>query len=534
MKKYLNKLILVVVLMTASLSCSDEFLELTPRSQELEGNAYITEEDAFSAVTAIYDALAVQNWNFVPLQSDIVSDDLFAGGEAGGGMGQWQEQERSVISVENGAATDLWNRCYSGIYRANFYMFKEGGIEWTSEENRKRMMAEARLLRAYFYWDLVRHYGWVPIIREFIENPEEYKDLTQSTPQEVYQFIAEDILAALPDLPYNTSAAEKGRVTKDVARMLLGRIYLYREGFAKNVLGVTGDWTNGSTVIDRAYVAAQIDSIITSGRYSLPEYAEVFDWENDNGPESIFEWQYSEQTALGGEGWGNIWGVDGNFSVQFFGPRDPEGDETVAAGWSFGTISWSLYDEFEAGDPRRDVTVYDAEANLTKYTIGYQNTGWFNRKYMARADYLTGNGEPSFNHRRNYIDMRLAEAYLIGAELYLNVDNDKATDYLNEVRTRAMGPANAKSSITLDDIYHERRVELAGEGHRKWDLLRRGLDYAKEKIDASMEVPEGTPNENEFLNKTFDPNTWGMLPIPASEIRLMNPGKMEQFVPAFK
>jgi hypothetical protein len=129
--------------------------------------------------------------------------------------------------------------------------------------------------------------------------------------------------------------------------------------------------------------------------------------------------------------------------------------------------------------------------------------------------------------------MRLAEVYLIGAELWLNDDPGKALDYLNEVRTRAMGDEAALESITLDDIYHERRVELAGEGHRKWDLLRRGLDYAKEKIDASWVVPPSA-NLVDFQGRKFETSTYGMLPIPASEIRLMNPGVLEQHVPAFQ
>jgi hypothetical protein len=97
-----------------------------------------------------------------------------------------------------------------------------------------------------------------------------------------------------------------------------------------------------------------------------------------------------------------------------------------------------------------------------------------------------------------------------------------------------MGDGAALSSLTLDDIYHERRVEFAGEGHRKWDLLRRGLDYAKVKIDASWDIPAGLENADDFSGRSFNKDTWGMLPIPGSEIRLANPGMLQQYVPAFK
>jgi hypothetical protein len=95
MKKNIIKLISCLVVASFS-GCSDEFLELEPKTAKSEANSYKTETDALEAMVAVYDALAVQPWTFVPLQSDIVSDDLYTGGEPGGGMGQWQEQEFTV------------------------------------------------------------------------------------------------------------------------------------------------------------------------------------------------------------------------------------------------------------------------------------------------------------------------------------------------------------------------------------------------------------------------------------------------------
>jgi starch-binding outer membrane protein, SusD/RagB family len=533
MKKHNLYIAGLFTVLFSAMSCSDNFLQVEPKVNQTEANFYKTEEHAMAALVAVYDALAVQPWIFVPIQSDIVSDDTYTGGEPGGGMGQWQEQERSIISRENSAALDLWNKCYSGIYRANLYLFKEKDIEWKDQEKRKRMKAEVLALRAYFYWDLARHYGSVPLIKATITDPEAHKSIPQASVAEVYKFIAEDLLAAIPDLPLTVPAAEKGRITKDVPRVLMARIFLFYQGFVKPVLGVTEDWSDGQTTITEAYVADMVDEIITSNRYQLlSDYAQVFDWGNENNAESIFEWQYSEK-AISND-WGG-WGIDGNFSVVFVGVRDPQGDPTIGKGWSFSTLSWSLVEEFEDGDPRKDVTVYDANAKLTKYTKGFQNTGFFNYKYMPRTEFLPSTqGTQDHNWPINYKDMRFAEVLLIGAELFLNSDPAKAADYLSDVRERAMGAGARKTSITIDDIYHERRVELACEGHRKWDLLRRGLDYAKEKIDASWDVPSDVPNPNDFQGRMFDVNTWGMLPIPASEIRLANPGMLQQVVPAFQ
>lgn len=536
MNKFIqHKNVLVLAAMALIMAgCSDEFLELEPKTNRLEANSYRSQEDAFNAVVAVYDNLAVQPWNFVPIQSDIFSDDTYCGGEQGGGMWQWQDQEIGIIDPENAAASDLWNRCYSGNYRANMFFDKEDGFAWESESVRKRYHAEVTVLRAYFYWDLVRHYGWVPIIDHLLPSSEDYKDATQNTPKEVFDFVASELLSALPDLPETVSANEQGRITRDMVRVLMARVYLFYEGFGKNVLGVQGDLMAGNTAITKDLVLDELETIISSGRYILLDnYADVFAWDNENNAESIFEWQYSEKTAHGD--WGIMWGTDGNLSVVMQGPRNPDPDTEFSAGWSFSMITWSLAGAFEAGDDvRRDATVFDADAELNSYTPGFQNTGMFNKKYMPRAAYYPLSGASELNWPKNYIDMRYADVLLMAAELLLDSDPAAAAGYLNEVRTRSMGESAALPAITLDDIYHERRVEFACEGHRKWDLLRRGLDYTKTMVDASWDIPSGLPNADEFIGRQFVTDTWGMLPIPASEIILSNGGALKQYVPAFQ
>ncbi|MFY0624925.1 MAG: RagB/SusD family nutrient uptake outer membrane protein [Reichenbachiella sp.] len=531
MKNLLYKTIAILLVLNFT-NCSDDFLELEPKLNRTEANAYSSEADAMEAMVAVYSALAVQPWIYVPMQSDIVSDDAFTGGEPGGGMGQYQEQERGTVTPENGAAMDLWNKCYSGIYRANVYLEKEAGINWETDGRQDRMRAEVKVLRAHFYWDLVRHYGWVPLYKENLDDISDSKNPTQRTPDEVLTFIADELLTAIPDLPLAVGPDELGRITKDVARMLIARIYQLHVGFFQPVLGATAWVDSNGTSLDESFVRIMVDEILGSGRYSLmPTYAEVFDWDNENNQESIFEWQYSENAAS--DDWGG-WGIRGNFSSVFYGPREPQGDPDINPGWSFGTMSWSLVDEYEPGDPRLNVTCYNADVNLTSYFHSYQNTGYFNAKYMPQSAYIAPNGNVDHNWAINYKDMRLAELYLIGAELNLTSNPVIAADYLNEVRVRAMGEPARLATIDLDDIYHERRVELAGEGHRKWDLLRRGLDYAKTMIDASWVTPDGIENPGDFELGVFNTNSWGMLPIPAAEIRLVNEGTLTQFVPAYQ
>jgi hypothetical protein len=524
-----------LALIFAGSSCSKSFLELEPKTGLTEANYYKTEAQAFLALTSVYDAYALQNWESVPVMSDIYSDDAFCGGSDVSDMSQWQDMEMFKMTPTNNSASDLWNRCYSGIYRANLYLEKQDGINWVTEGLKVRYEAEAKFLRAYFYWDLVRNYGWVPIFTTVLPNVEAYRSVPQSTPEELFKQIAKDLLGAVAVLPANFTAAEAGRVTKGACQALMARIYLYHTGMsAISELGLTAQkWSDGSTNIDKAYVQTALDEIITGVRYSLvPGYADLFSWTNQNNGESILEIQYSDKAKSGD--WGG-WNINGNFASVWMGVRNPIGDNNaIYPGWSFAIPTWSLKNEFETGDPRKDVTLYDADVKLTSYNKAFMNTGLFNKKYMALNAYIGSGGEASHNFPRNYMDIRFADVLLMAAEVWLPDNAPKALGYFNKVRERALGTAGRLTSLTLDNIYHERRVEFGGEGLRKWDLLRRGLTYAETKINASFVVPGGIPNPADFTPRTFKANTWGMFPIPANQIRNVNAGTIEQMVPAYK
>jgi hypothetical protein len=531
-----NNIILIITgLITFGLSaCQESFLELEPKTSQMEANYYKTEAEALNAVAAVYQTLAVHNGlDFIPMLSDVQSDDAYCGGASSSDMVQWQQIESSQITAENGSSTNIWSRCYSGIYRANTYLAKQSQVTWTNPENKGRFEAEVKFCRAYFYWDLVRVFGWVPIFEINLPDVSEYKSVTQSTPADVYKQIATDLLAAVDSLPTTIPNTEKGRITQYAAKALMARIYLYYQGFAKPVLGLTGEWGNGTVNIDKAYVQDALDDIIAGPYELLPNYADIFKWDNQNNAESIFELQYSEK-GKSGDWSSNYWNAFGNVAVIMYGIRSPEGDATLSSGWSFAPVSWSAVKEFETADPRLDATVYNADTKLASYAKGYQNTGYFNKKYLPLKAYEATQGSRELNFPKNYIDIRLADVYLMAAEVYLDDNNSKAAGYLSEVRMRALGAGAKKETITLDDIYHERRVELCGEGHRKWDLIRRGLDYTAQKINESKELPDGIPNAADFQNISFATNTWGMLPVPAVEIRNTNEGTLRQYVPAYQ
>jgi hypothetical protein len=535
----MKKIIIAISLIGFLQACTTNFVELSPKVSKLESNAYNSEDDAFLAMTSVYDVLAVQNWIFAPIMSDIKSDDAFCGGDKGGtDMIQFQEQEQFNISLENEAVLNMWSRCYSGIYRANLFLEKAEVIQWKTEGLKNRMISEVKFLRAYFYWDLVRHFGWVPIITTNLPSVEDYKNLLQAEPMAVYTQIATDLLEAEKGCPATVSSSEIGRVTKYAVQSLMTRIYLYYQGFAKPVFGISKEWTsNEGTEINKVYIQKALKEVVNSGAYSLlPSYADAFSWANDhNTSENIFTWQYSEKS--GTSEWATLprgWNFNGNFSVTFYGVRSPLGDPNISPGWSLGVPTWNLYNEFEAGDPRLAVSIYNANDSLTNYYTGWQNTGYFNAKFMPNRQYEAAL-QPNLNWSLNYPDIRFADVLLLASEIFLTDDPAFSLQCFNKVRTRALGESAAKGSINLDDIYHERRVELSGEGHRYWDLLRRGFTYAADKINGSFQnLPAGLPNESEFAPRDFNPESYGMFPIPITEIRNMNANTLKQFIPSYQ
>jgi starch-binding outer membrane protein, SusD/RagB family len=535
MKRSILYIAFILVIVYLGTSCSKDFLELEPITGQTEANYYKTEEHAFLAMTAVYDVYSLQNWQFVPVMGDIWSDDAFCGGSSATDMAQWQDMESFDMDAENNSSRDLWNRCYSGIYRANLYLQKQGDIKWVGDGLKDRYEAEVKFLRAYFYWDLVRHYGWVPIITEVLPSVEDYKNIPQSTPGEIFTLIASDLLDAVAVLPTNIPATEAGRVSKEAVQALMARIYLYHTGMSTySELGLTAEqWSDGTTTINKGYVQTALDEIITGGKYTLvADYADLFKWDKQNSSESILEIQYSDKAKSGD--WGG-WNINGNFSSVWIGVRNPKpASAGIFPGWSFDIPTWSLADEFEAGDPRKHASLFNAETELTDYNRAYMNTGYFNRKYMALTAYIGSGGDQHHNFPRNHMDIRYADVLLMGAEVWLNDNLTKAAGYFNQVRTRALGAGAARSSITLDDIYHERRVEFAGEGLRKWDLLRRGETYTAQKINASFVIPSSAANPQHFTNRTYKSGTFGMFPIPASEIRNTNKGMLKQMVPAYQ
>jgi len=307
---------------------------------------------------------------------------------------------------------------------------------------------------------LVKWFGAIPIKPEgrFVVGDEQ--TIPRSPVADVYALIEQDLEYAVANLSYN--APQIGRVTKGAAEALLGKVYLYQDKF-----------TESATILE---------SVITNGSYSLEsDYNKIFESQGENGTGAVFEVQY---TDVEGAGFGCLQCSEGNVAVGFQGVRGYDGD-LFTSGFSFNVPTQEMVDQFETGDNRKGVAILDIEAWATdtgaSYTTGYEHTGFFNRKYIPRKRSTEAAGDLNLTNPNNYRAIRYADVLLMAAEAFnrsSSPDDAKAKMYLNKVRERAFG--NADNNITTTGtnltavIYKERRVELVGEGHHFFDLVRTG------------------------------------------------------------
>lgn len=460
MKMLKYKIGLIIAVIMGSLSCSKDIIELSPTGTVLESNFYKTEQELFQGLVAAYDPLGfATNFTMKMGLLNAASDDAHAGGSDASDQPSWVAYDKFTLDPNLGPQAGLWSKNYTGIYRANLVIEKaEGAVAGLTADKKARYVAEAKFLRAYYYFDLVRWFGNVPLITATPAADAIYKQ-TQSAPAAIYAQIEKDLKEAVAttQLPESLPADELGRITKGAAKALLGKVILFQNNNAR-----------------MGEAATIFEDIINSNAYALEKnYADIFKPDNKFGKESIFE-IYSSGNRKGDWGLG-IDGNEGNKDVQFCGMRDYVG-ATYANGWSFCPVSLDLVN-FMQNDPRFAATVIDGKAlkaTGASYTAGYQNTDYFIKKYSPLAAFKATSGEPALNWGYNIKEIRLADVLLMAAESFNRSGNDaKAQTYLNRVRARVALSAKTSTGATLlQDIYDERRLELATEGMRFWDLIR--------------------------------------------------------------
>jgi hypothetical protein len=457
--KNINKKISITIVIIASLfivnGCSDDYLDNTKVYAEDSESFFNSETDYYNALVAAYDPL--QSTFINVLMGEIASNNTLCGGESATDVQGYQQIDDMIHTPVNSQLQNLWSFMYGGVNRAAYIIEFQDKTDFDGKEV---IIGEARFLRAYYNFELVKWFGAIPIKPEgrFVVGDEQ--TIPRSPVADVYALIEADLQIAVSNLAY--TAPQVGRVTKGAAEALLGKVYLYQDKFSE--------------------AAAILENVITNGSYSLEsDYNKIFEFQGENGSGSVFEVQY---TDVEGAGFGCLQCSEGNVAVGFQGVRGYDGD-LFTSGFSFNVPTQEMVDQFEVGDNRKEVAILDIAAwapdTGASFTTGYEHTGFFNRKYIPRKRSTVAAGDLNLTNPNNYRAIRFADVLLMAAEAFnrsSSPDDAKAKMYLNRVRERAFG--NTDNNITTTGtnltaiIYKERRVELVGEGHHFFDLVRTG------------------------------------------------------------
>lgn len=500
------KILLLCFFVGSAISCQQDFLDRPVVAADLEIDFFKTDEDFFQAMVGTYDVMqwgsTKGNWGMSLGLLNAASDDCFAGGSDASDQPSWVAYDAFTLDPFLGPQESLWAKGFVGIARANVILSRIDDAPEVTPAFKARTIAEVKFLRAFFYFDLMRFFRNVPLFTEEL-TADAVDNVKQAAPADVYAQIEQDLRDAIntPEFPETVPPDELGRLTKGAASALLGKVILFQN--------------DDSRMLE---AAGHLEDVINSNLYQLePEFGDIFKSEKEFGVESVFEIQFSSNRP--GD-WGCCFAAgptqnptEGNFSVQFFGARDFSGD-TYAPGWGFCPVTNDLVD-FMQGDPRFEHTIIDG--NLLKltgasYSEGYQNTDYFIKKYAPTIEGQAADGVIPLGWSENIREIRYADVLLMAAEALVRGGGDagNARSYINQVRQRVSlqpFPGSVNGDQLLDLIYRERRMELATEGHRFFDLVRTGQ---------AAEVLPG-----------FQAGKHEILPIFQTEIDLSNGGLVQ-------
>lgn len=452
MKKNILKISAVAVLLSFAMlsSCSDDFLDVKSKENLAIEDQETVHPEMF--VNGIYGMFTEWDFAFSWLGvTEMISDNADKGSSASDSGGDKRDLDELVHNTTTGSIQAMWTRFYKTIGRAS------ESIDYTGEQTdlegskKDQYIGEAKFLRALSYFYLVRMFGDVTI--QDINDPT--SNTIRKPKAEVYAYIEADLLDAIEKLPLKNAyqAKDLGRATKGAAQALLAKVYLYQ---GKN---------------QQAYDMAT--TVINSGQYDLEaDYATTWRVETENGKESLFEIQgRGDAVAHGIQQYSETQGARG----------------TSGWGWGFNTPSQNLLDAFNAeGDAiRRDATIifrgekmYDGR----QVSTAVENP-MYNEKAYSSASAGSGDGD------KNIRVIRFSEVLLIQAEAANEIGQNALTP-LNRVRARVkLAPVSGLSKDQLRlKIWNERRLELAFEHDRWFDLVRTGQARAMMAVDGKVFV----------------------------------------------
>lgn len=457
---------------------SCDVLDQTPESSFTPENFYKNADDAKAAVSSVYDLMnTAEMYNQIIwiLQDQATDDSEWGGGRSTANQAK-NDLDKYTFTPATSTFQSLWTATYRAINRANTVIDRVPTVPMDNDL-KNRMVAEAKFMRGFYYFNLVRLFGGVPLV---VKETTSLNDLavSRASADEVYKQIIQDFTDAEAVLPTTYGAGDRGRATKGAAKAFLAKVYLTRQ-----------DWPKAS---------AKAKEVIDLGVYDIwANYADVFAIGNKNGKEAIFEIQ-----ALGG-------GVgEGSFMQGYMRPNFDR--VNGVAGFGDDPVTDNLYFTYRSDDKRRNVNLRLYTPTGTPAAPASVTFPCYVYKYLDPT--ATGNGDGA----NNFPLLRYADVLLMYAEALNEQTPASAEAYanVNRIRSRAGLPnltANLSQAQFRDSLLLERRLELAFEGHRWFDLTRR-----KKLIDAmKIQNPSIKVEERHYL-----------YPIPQTE-RDANP-KLEQ------
>jgi starch-binding outer membrane protein, SusD/RagB family len=531
----------------------DEFLDRQPKGS-LSGDQLLDPAGAESLVTAAYAALPmnfpevgpaflspVSNWSY----GDVRSDDAYKGGGGTGDISEYHNLEISNITADNSVLNNKWRALYYAIARANNALKVLNQIAVEDFPEVKTRIAEVKVLRGHFYFDLMKNFGTFPY---FDENVTDIKKVGNAlTREQLWDKIEADFSSAIADLP--EEADQPGRVNKYVAYAYLAKTHLFQ-----------GEYNQ---------VITNADAVVSSGKYSLfSDFTKLWDVESEHGPEFIFSVEFSSEDGSenGNINWGNLLNTPRGPAYNGDGFHMPS--QNLVNAYKVDGNGLPLFDSFndmdvddsDLVDPRLDHTIGRVGIPWKEYDKLYSESwarnssdyGYYGpKKYQIdpTSPYMI-KGWPWGGSPLNWAVIKYSDVLLWKAEALIEsgTDLDAARGLINEIRQRAKGSpyvkkldGSANAANYLIGLYpaegwtqdyarkalqFERRLELALEGHRFYDLVRWGIaaDVLNEYFD------EEAPKRTYYATANFVENKHEYLPVPQSEID-RSAGIYTQFTP---
>ncbi|MDB5063190.1 MAG: RagB/SusD family nutrient uptake outer membrane protein [Mucilaginibacter sp.] len=421
-------------------SCKKDFLDLSDPTTKTADKFYQTEDQVQQAVSGAYSSLqdhVNSQYVFAEMSSDNTTIQLNPSDR--GQTDRVEAFEFWNVTATNVNIADLYNQSYNALYNINFALSKIDGVSAISDKKKAQYKGELQFMRAYYYFNLVRYFGPVVLLTEPLASSSDAFKTARSPESEVYAQIVKDLSDAAASLPAKSeyTGADVGRASKGSALGLLGKVYLTTKEYVK--------------------AESTLRQILPLGYSLVNEYASVFDTNNKNNSESLFEVQYQGGNNLGE--WSSF--------IYAFAPRNSAGAITGFStsrpqGWNIPTKN--MISEFEANDKRKAVALKEGYTNAAGIFVAIPFVNKYNHPHTidGRTD-------------DNWPVLRYSDVLLMLAEAINEQGGPgSAYQYINQVRQRAgLGALSGLSQETFRAaIRHERRVELAFENDRWFDLKR--------------------------------------------------------------